>query len=86
MKVSIHVLALLIYAHPVFAIAKPAVVDSLLTVASDTTQTPDNRLAAMKQATQIDETGRSHAARAQLLMTFGSPENTVAAQHAAKKP
>ena len=85
MKVSIHVLALLIYAHPVFAIAKPAVVDSLLTVASDTTQTPDNRLAAMKQATQIDETGRSHAARAQLLMTFGSPENTVAAQHAAKK-
>jgi GWxTD domain-containing protein len=85
LKLTLSIFALLILADPVFAIDEPVVIDSLLTVASDTTRSFDERVRAVKRAAGMDDTGRSHAAHARLLMNFPSPDHMVAAQTAAKK-
>ena len=69
----------------VFGIDEPVVIDSLLVIGADTTETYEIRVGAIKQAAEMDETGRSHSAHARLLMRFPSPERLVAAERAAKR-
>ncbi|MEE2754580.1 MAG: GWxTD domain-containing protein, partial [Candidatus Latescibacterota bacterium] len=70
---------------PVSGIDKPVVIDSLLAIGADTIETYEIRVGAIKKAVTMDETGRSHAAHARLLMRFPSPERMVAAERAAKR-
>ena len=85
MILSFLIFALLILANPVFANDGPVVIDSLLTVASDTTLSFDERVRAVKRSARMDDTGRSQAAHVRLLMSFPTPDNIVAAQAAAKR-
>jgi len=70
---------------PVAGLDTPAAVDSLLKIAADSTKPFDTRLDAVREATRIDDTGRSDAAKVLLLIAHPSPENLVIAQTAAKR-
>jgi len=70
---------------PVSAIDEPVVIDSLLAAGSDTANTFKVRVLAVKQSAKIDDTGRSHAAHARLLLDFPSPNRMVAAERAIKR-
>jgi GWxTD domain-containing protein len=85
LKRLLTIFALVAVASPVSGIEEPVVIDSLLTIGSDTTKIYEVRIQAIKQAAKIDDTGRSHAAHVRLLMQFPTPERLVAAEQAAKR-
>ncbi|HAA77042.1 TPA: hypothetical protein DCE37_18175 [Candidatus Latescibacteria bacterium] len=58
---------------PVAGLDTPAAVDSLLKIAADSTKPFDTRLDAVREATRIDDTGRSDAAKVLLLIANPLP-------------